>query len=384
MQFHRTTRSRRRLAALMLTPLALLALNAPTAATAGNGDPGVQADAASAVDWRHPPRDENPTLRSLADRNNLRIGTAVDMDALANDQVYRDRIATEFNSVTAENVMKWGPLEPERGVLNFGPADDLVDFAKANRQKVRGHTLLWHNQLPGWLTSGVADGSIDADELRSILRQHIFDVVRHFRGKIYQWDVVNEVIDDNAQLRNTIFLQLLGPGYIADSFRWAHEADPTVKLYLNDYNVEGISAKSDAYYTLAKELLAQRVPVHGMGIQGHLGVQFGFWPASTVAANMKRFEALGLETSVTEADVRMIMPADTVKLQAQAQGYSTLMQGCLLAKRCTSFTVWGYTDKYSWVPGFFTGQGAANLLDENFGNKPAYDEMQAVLRLGKE
>jgi len=379
MPSHRTTRSKRRLAALMLTPLALLALNAP--ATAQGADPQ---NAGQEIDWRHPPRDENPTLRNLAARNNLRIGTAVDMNALANDQVYRDRIATEFNSVTAENVMKWGPLEPQRGAHNFGPADELVAFANSNGQKVRGHTLLWHNQLPGWLTSGVADGSIDADELRSILRQHIFDVVGHFRGKIYQWDVVNEVIDDNAQLRNTIFLRQLGPGYIADAFRWARQADPTAKLYLNDYNVEGISAKSDAYYELAKQLLADGVPVHGMGIQGHLGVQFGFWPASTVAANMKRFEALGLETSVTEADVRMIMPSDTVKLQAQAQGYSTLMQGCLLAKRCTSFTVWGYTDKYSWVPGFFTGQGAANLLDENFVAKPAYDEMQAVLRLGKE
>jgi endo-1,4-beta-xylanase len=367
------------LAALILAPLALLALNAP--ATAQGAEPR---DSGQEIDFRHPPRDENPTLRSLADRNRLRIGTAVNMDALANDPVYRDRIAAEFNSVTAENVMKWGPLEPERGVLNFGPADALMAFARANNQKVRGHTLLWHNQLPNWLTSGVADGSIDADELRSILRQHIFDVVRHFRGRIYQWDVVNEVIDDNAQLRNTIFLQLLGPGYIADVFRWAHQADPTAKLYLNDYNVEGISPKSDAYYELAKQLLRDRVPVHGMGIQGHLGVQFGFWPASTVAANMKRFEALGLETSVTEADVRMIMPPDTVKLQAQAHGYSTLIQGCLLAKRCTSFTVWGFTDKYSWVPGVFTGQGAANLLDENFGNKPAYDEMQAVLRLGKE
>ena len=379
MPSHRTTRSKRRLAALILAPLALLALNAP--ATAQGAEPR---DSGQEIDFRHPPRDENPTLRSLADRNRLRIGTAVNMDALANDPVYRDRIAAEFNSVTAENVMKWGPLEPERGVLNFGPADALMAFARANNQKVRGHTLLWHNQLPNWLTSGVADGSIDADELRSILRQHIFDVVRHFRGRIYQWDVVNEVIDDNAQLRNTIFLQLLGPGYIADVFRWAHQADPTAKLYLNDYNVEGISPKSDAYYELAKQLLRDRVPVHGMGIQGHLGVQFGFWPASTVAANMKRFEALGLETSVTEADVRMIMPPDTVKLQAQAHGYSTLIQGCLLAKRCTSFTVWGFTDKYSWVPGVFTGQGAANLLDENFGNKPAYDEMQAVLRLGKE
>ena len=110
MQTHRTTRPRRRLAALMLTPLALLALNAPATASDPSGD--------QVIDARHAPRDENPTLRNLADRNNLRIGTAVDMDALANDQVYRDRIATEFNSVTAENVMKWGPLEPVRGELD--------------------------------------------------------------------------------------------------------------------------------------------------------------------------------------------------------------------------------------------------------------------------
>lgn len=319
------------------------------------------------------------TLRQLASRNHMYIGTAVDMDALASDQVYRDRIASEFNSVTAENVMKWQLVEPERGQFNWGPADDLVAFARANRQKVRGHTLVWHNQLPGWLTQGVADGSITAGELRGILRQHILDEVGRYRGQIQQWDVVNEVIDDNANLRDTIFLQQLGPGYIADAFRWAHKADPTAKLYLNDYNVEGISAKSTAYYELAKQLLAEGVPVHGMGIQGHLGVQYGFYPASNVAANLKRFEGLGLETAVTEADVRMIMPTDNAKLQAQAQGYSTLITGCLLVKRCRSFTVWGFTDKYSWVPGFFDGEGAANLLDEQFQAKPAYDEMRAVL-----
>ncbi len=321
-------------------------------------------------------------LRDLAKRADLCIGTAVDMNALANDSTYRDRIATEFNSVTAENVMKWDTIEPQRGQLNFGPADELVDFASANGQKVRGHTLLWHNQLPGWLTQGVASGEIMSGELRDILRQHVTDVVSHFRGKIFQWDVVNEVIDDNAQLRDTIWLQQLGPGYIADVFRWAHRADPKVKLYLNDYNVEGLSPKSDAYYALAQQLLADRIPVHGMGIQGHLGVQFGFWPAPIVAQNMQRFQDLGLEISVTEADVRMIMPPDTVKLQAQAQGYNTLMQGCLLVKRCTSFTVWGFTDKYSWVPGFFTGEGAANILDENFGIKPAYQALQATLALG--
>jgi endo-1,4-beta-xylanase len=322
-------------------------------------------------------------LRELARGTDLRIGTAVDMNALENDATYRDRIATEFNSVTAENVMKWETIEPQRGQLDFGPADELVDFARANGQAVRGHTLLWHNQLPGWLTAGVASGEITPGELRGILRKHVTDVVSHFRGRVYQWDVVNEVIDDNANLRDTIWLQQLGPGYIADVFRWARRADPRVKLYLNDYNVEGINAKSDAYYALAQQLLDEGVPVDGMGVQGHLGVQFGFFPAVNVAQNLQRFEDLGLETSVTEADVRMILPADTVKLQAQAQGYNTLLQACLLVRRCTSFTVWGYTDKYSWVPGFFDGEGAANLLDETFAPKPAYQAVQATLALAR-
>jgi endo-1,4-beta-xylanase len=320
-------------------------------------------------------------LRDLADRAGLRIGTAVDMDAFGADTTYRERIAAEFSSVTAENVMKWSVLEPEPGVYDWSAADELMAAARENRQAVRGHTLLWHNQLPAWLTGGVASGDIQPDELRQILRRHVTEVVKHFKGRIYQWDVANEVIDDNATLRTGIWLDNLGPGYIADVFRWAHKADPKAKLYLNDYNVEGPNAKADAYYELVRQLRDDRVPVHGMGIQGHLGVQFGFWPATAVADNLRRFEALGLETAVTEADVRMIMPPDTAKLQAQAQGYSTLMQGCLLAKRCGSFTVWGYTDKYSWVPGFFEGQGAANILDENFAPKPAYDALRADLAL---
>lgn len=324
---------------------------------------------------------EDDSLAGLAEASGLRFGTAVDMDAFANDTTYRERIATEFSVLTAENVMKWETLEPEPGVYNYGPADELVEFARDNRQLVRGHTLLWHNQLPAWLTDGVASGEITPTELREILRTHITETVRHFRGKIWHWDVVNEVIDDEGNLRDSIWLQNLGPGYIADAFRWAHQADRRVTLYLNDYNIEGLSAKSDAYYALAQELLADRVPVHGLGVQGHLGVQFGFWDANTVAANLERFEELGLETSITEADVRMLMPSDTVKLQAQANGYNTLLQGCLLASDCTSFVVWGYTDRYSWVPGFFEGEGAANLLDENFQPKPAYQAALATLEL---
>ncbi len=319
-------------------------------------------------------------LRDLAGRH-LLVGTAVDHAAYTGDQVYRDRVGTEFSSITAENVMKWEVVEPERGHPDYTAADELVAAAARDGQRVRGHTLVWHNQLPAWLSTGVDSGEITPGELRGILRRHILDEVGHFRGRIYQWDVVNEVIDDEGNLRDTLWLRELGPGYIADAFRWAHQADPKAKLFVNDYNVEGLSPKSDAYLRLVRDLLARHVPVHGFGAQGHYGVQYGFHAASEVAANFGRFESLGLETSVTEADVRMIMPPDTVKLQAQAQGYSVLLQGCLLARRCTSFTVWGFTDKYSWVPGFFDGQGAANLLDENFAAKPAYREMQAVLAL---
>jgi endo-1,4-beta-xylanase len=349
-----------------------LALFLPVGSAASSHDNSSNGNGSTRIDQ---------SLRALAARHDLRIGTAVDMNAYANDTVYRDRIATEFSAVTAENVMKWDTIEPVRGQLNFAPADELVNFARRNGQKVRGHTLLWHNQLPGWLTSGVSSGEITPAELRDILRRHIFEVVTHFKGRIWHWDVVNEVIDDNGNLRDTLWLQNLGPGYIADSFRWAHQADPRVELYLNDYNVEGPSVKSDAYFALAQQLKAQRVPVDGFGVQGHLGVQFGFYSAPQMQTNLKRFEDLGLEISITEADVRMILPVDNPKLQGQAQGYTILMQACLLARRCTSFIVWGYTDKYSWVPGFFTGQGAANLLDENFQPKPAYDAVRTTLAL---
>ncbi|MEV6109868.1 endo-1,4-beta-xylanase [Streptomyces sp. NPDC051940] len=317
------------------------------------------------------------TLRDLAARQDLRIGTAVDHSALGGDTTYRDTLAREFNSVTAENVMKWESVEPQRGVHDFTRADELVAFARAHGQAVRGHTLLWHNQLPGWLTAGVADGSIDAAALRGILRDHITAQVRHFRGKVYQWDVVNEVVGDDGNLRDTLFLRLLGPGYIADAFRWAHAADPGTKLYLNDYNVEGVNAKSTAYYELARRLRAEGVPVHGFGIQGHLDIQYGF--PGDVQTNLERFARLGMQTSFTEVDVRMTLPADDAKLARQAQDYRRLLQTCLNVRRCTSFTVWGYTDKYSWVPGFFTGQGAANLLDEDFAPKPAYDAVRDEL-----
>lgn len=309
-------------------------------------------------------------LRDLAVRSGVRIGTAVDVSALDSDSTYRSKVAGEFSSVTAENVMKWEVVEPTRGTYDWSQADELVRFARSHGQAVRGHTLLWHSQLPGWLTAGVADGSIDAAELRTILHDHITAEVKHFRGQIYQWDVVNEVFEEDGTLRDTIWLEKLGPSYIADAFRWAHKADPKAKLFMNDYNVEGVNAKSTAYYNLAKQLRAQGVPVQGLGIQGHLDIGYDF-PAG-VQDNLKRFAHLGMQTAFTEVDIRMTLPADEAKLARQADDYRRLLNGCLNVSSCKSFTVWGFTDKYSWVPGTFVGQGAANILDENFAPKPAY------------
>ncbi|MFJ3946658.1 MULTISPECIES: endo-1,4-beta-xylanase [Streptomyces] len=317
------------------------------------------------------------SLRDLADRRHVLIGTAVDTTALAEDGAYRAATAREFSSVTAENAMKWEVVEPERGRYDWSAADELVRFARAHGQQVRGHTLLWHNQLPAWLTEGVADGSIDAKELRKILREHITAEVKHFKGKIYQWDVVNEVFEEDGSLRDSIWLQQLGPSYIADAFRWAHRADPGAKLFMNDYNVEGVNAKSTAYYELAKKLRAQGVPVQGMGVQAHLDIQYGF--PTDLAANLARFDRLGLRTAITEADVRMFTPSDPAKLARQASDYRGLLAACLATKGCTSFTVWGFTDKYSWVPGTFEGEGEANILDADFRHKPAYEALREEL-----
>ena len=189
--------------------------------------------------------------------------------------------------------------------------------------------------------------------------------MKRYKGRIYQWDVVNEVFEEDGSLRNSIWLRELGPSYIEDAFRWAHAADPKAKLFLNDYNVEGVNAKSTAYYDLAKRLRAEGVPVQGFGIQGHLAIQYGF--PGQVAENLARFEKLGMQTAFTEVDVRMILPVEESKLATQATYFRGLLDACLGARRCTSFTVWGFSDKYSWVPGVFAGQGAATLMDEEFG-----------------
>jgi endo-1,4-beta-xylanase len=270
--------------------------------------------------------------------------------------------------------MKWYATEPEQGVFDWTNGDEIVNLARANHQKVRGHTLVWHSQLPDWITSR----EWTAGELRPVLKKHIQTEVRHYRGKVFAWDVVNEAFNEDGTYRDTVFYRTLGPGYIADALRWARQADPKVKLYLNDYNIEGTGAKSDAYYNLAKELKAQGVPLDGIGLQTHLALQYGY--PTTLEDNLRRFSKLGLDTALTEVDIRMILPATEEKLAQQAQWYADLTDACLAVRRCVGITIWDYTDKYSWIPAFFEGQGAALPWDEQLQPKPAYYAIRAALK----
>jgi endo-1,4-beta-xylanase len=305
------------------------------------------------------------SLRHEGRELGINIGSAVRDDALTADATYAQLLGEQFSAITPENEMQWASVEPTQGLLDFGPADDEVRFAEQHGQDVRGHALVWHNQLPNWLTGG----TFTSTQLAALLQKHIFDEAGHFHGKIWQWDVVNEPFNEDGTLRNTIWLQALGPSYIADSLMWTHQADHKAKLYLNDFNIEGLGPKSDAMYALVKSLLAQKVPIDGVGFETHLGLQFGLPPS--IQQNLQRFADLGLEVSITEMDVRMILPATPALLAQQASVYAEVLQDCIAVRSCVDFTVWEYTDKYSWVPGFFKGQGAADIYDAGFNPKPA-------------
>jgi endo-1,4-beta-xylanase len=341
------------------------------------------------------------TLRELGARVNLRIGTAAIPSDLS-DPALSQITAEQFSVLTPGNEMKWQVVEPTQGNFNWTGADNLVNFAEEHHQRVRGHTLVWHNQLPNWLTQGVANGTITNSQLRDLLQQHITTEVRRYRGRIWQWDVLNEMLTDSnpSQVNpNDFWISHLGTGIIADAFRWAHAADPGALLCYNDYNIageDGSNAKSNAALALVKSLRAQKVPIDCVGDQGHLDLQFGFNPV-LMTQDLQSFASLGLKVAITEADVRtfvettdsnqtpIVSRTDTTPNHtadpAAADWFNGMLQSCLLVKACISFTVWGFADAESWVPGTFKGEGDATIYDVNLNKKPQYTALQQTLAL---
>lgn len=322
--------------------------------------------------------EKQSSLRALALRRGIRLGVAVSVQPLRQDPRYAQTVRQEFNALTPENAMKWDMLRPSRDRFDFADADTLVDFAHANDMLIRGHTLIWHGQLPAWLKTG----TFTAEELRDILREHILTVVGRYRGRVDVWDVVNEAVDEDepSSLRKSLWLRKLGEEYIAMAFRWAHEADPQARLFYNDIGGEGSGPKSDAIYQLLKKLLDQGVPIHGVGLQMHVGMHDVPLP-NEVAVNMARLAALGLEIHITEMDVQVQKGTGVADYDraSQARIYQDMTTVCLQTPTCKMLVVWGLTDSHSWIPWWTKHPDEPLLFDEAYRPKPAYYAIKNAL-----
>jgi endo-1,4-beta-xylanase len=263
------------------------------------------------------------------------------------DSTYMSVLNREFNSVVAENEMKWDATEPQRGVFNYSAGDRIVSHARANGMLVRGHTLLWHAQQPGW-----AQG-LSGSDLRNAAINHVTQVASHFRGQIYAWDVVNEAFaDGNSGGRRDSNLQRTGNDWIEAAFRAARAADPGAKLCYNDYNTDGINPKSTGVYNMVRDFKARGVPIDCVGFQSHLGTSV----PGDYQANLQRFADLGVDVQITELDV--------AQGANQANIYAAVTRACLAVSRCTGITVWGVRDCDSW-------RSDNPLLFDCAGNKKA-------------
>lgn len=321
-----------------------------------------------------------PDVERLEPAGGRYAGVAVQARML-DDKGYAQLVDRVYGSVTPENEMKWETIHPERGRYDFGPADRIVDWAREHGKRVRGHALVWHIQNPPWLE----DAKLSRDEAIRVLRDHIHTVVGHFRGRVDEWDVVNEAVeDDRGALRDTVWLRLIGPDYVDLAFRFAREADIDALLVYNDYGAEGEGTKADGVFRLVSRLRQRGVPVDAVGFQGHV-------PTTRLPgfeANLRRFATLDTQILFTEVDVRVKVDGDgnpqrgDAALRAQAGRYATLARACVALERCRGFTVWGLDDAHSWVPQAYPGTGAALPFDRDLEPKPAFGALRDALAEG--
>jgi endo-1,4-beta-xylanase len=317
-------------------------------------------------------------LRYHAEARGRYVGAAVGSAlTMPNDSGARLRaiLAREFDMVWTGRFMKFDHLRPDRWTYDYAQADSVVAYAHRNGMVVRGHTLVWHEQVPAWVT----DGGFPPDTLAAILRDHVERVVGHFKGELVAWDVVNEAIADDGTLRPTPWLNV-GTDYVERAFRWARDADPDVPLFYNDYGIEVVNTKSDAVYALLSDLKARGVPIDGIGFQFHYQAD-GAPAAERIVTNFARFASLGLEIQITEADMHVPvlngLPS-AADLQVQAGAYREMTSACLRTPACDAVEIEGIYDGEAWVSDP-ASWGAPVLFDVFMRPKPAYYAVQAAL-----
>jgi endo-1,4-beta-xylanase len=343
-------------------------------------------------------------------RNYFPIGVSVNTAALHGPD--SALIVREFNSVTPENDMKMGPIHPSENVYNWKNADAIVNFAISHHIKIRGHNLCWHGQEAAWMFTGPDGKQVSKELLLQRLKDHIFTVVKRYKGKIYAWDVVNEAVDDSNDTtqiyrKSNWYKVCHGPDFIEAAFRYAHEADPKAKLFYNDYNSEQ-PVKREKIYKLLKKLIDDHVPIDGVGMQAH-------WKLNEPSPEELRkaideVTSLGLKVQFTELDITIRLPRPrpapgtapvTLATPAPDSGYTAEAEAKQIAqykmafdifrkykKSITGVTFWNVSDRSSWLDrrggGFAGGADAgANttrvvrkayplLFDESRQRKKAY------------
>lgn len=341
-----------------------------------------------------PPVDGNTRPKNLEEYNRITdglkdyftpadyfyMGVAIPPSFIDN-QKKTNLIKRHFNSITAENDMKWSNLQPTEGTFTFTNADKIVAFAQTNGMKVRGHCLCWHNQVPSWVfKDGIADASKELVLQR--LRTHITTVVNHFKGKVYAWDAVNEAIDDGSlTYRASKWFTICGEDYIFEAFTAARSADPEAILFYNDYTAID-PTKRDKIYDLLVKLKAHNL-VDGMGLQGHWNLSY---PSNSLINDaLNKYISLGLQIQITEMDVSVYTSnsdAESAYTDALAQRQTVAFERYFLAFRnfkddITGITFWGLADDYTWLDNFPVA-GRKNyplLFDENLDPKSAYFEV---------
>ncbi|KAH6899492.1 glycoside hydrolase superfamily [Coprinopsis sp. MPI-PUGE-AT-0042] len=305
----------------------------------------------------------------IGSRHGRYYGNIIDRNTM-NDGTTQNILTSDFGVITAENSMKWDTIEPSRGQFNFGNADSIVNWATSRGKLMRGHTLVWHSQLPGWVSN-----INDRNTLTSVIQNHISQLAGRFKGKSYHWDVVNEIFEDNGTWRNSVFYRVLSEDFVDIAFKAARAADPDAKLYINDYNLDYAGPKIDATVALIGRVKGRGTPIDGVGTQSHLVAG----RLNDFEGQLKKLATTGLEVAITELDIRIPKPVDSSKLAQQQKDYETVTRACLNVPQCVGITIWGVSDRNSWVDSTFPNDDAPLLWDDNNNRKGAYTGVLAAI-----
>jgi endo-1,4-beta-xylanase len=326
-------------------------------------------------------RDDPNLLRNLSDRTprKLPIGVAVSAYPLFTDDIYRQIVASQFSLVTLESSIKAQFIHPAPNKYNFTDADNIVDAAKANGQAVHGHTLIFAKSNPSWITD------TPKEELPKVMTDHITNVVEHFKGRVSSWDVVNEPLSEKDEdytasglgLRTSFWETNMGESYIDKAFIAARAADPSAKLYLNDYGIEHAGQRWDAILTLVQRLKARGVPIDGVGFESHVYEVPDKTDFGILQAHIQALAGLGLSVRISEIDVT------GKEQQFQNDQYAGVLQTCQNEPNCTSYTTWGVTDLYGSTTvsdRYPLLLGSSLLWDKDMKPKPALTALQETLK----